>query len=144
VARRCDDTIDKNRVNSCVLRHLFLEGVEQPKKNTQNPRKCFLRHATNVTFSKFRWWRRKKKTPRGFLKTALRAVLCNDLINSGPMVLKSCFLHCTPSVCWCKAACVCKSPSLYFFSVPPLILLCEPIFLSISVPTPSTLSHSFI
>jgi len=31
VARRCDDTVDKKRVNYCVLKHLFLEGVEQPK-----------------------------------------------------------------------------------------------------------------
>ena len=28
VARRCDDTVDKKRVNSCVLKHLFLERVE--------------------------------------------------------------------------------------------------------------------
>jgi len=31
VARRCDYTVDKKRVNSCVLKHLFLEGVQQPK-----------------------------------------------------------------------------------------------------------------
>jgi len=37
VARRCDDTIDKKRVNSCVLKHLFLEGVEQPKYRQKNP-----------------------------------------------------------------------------------------------------------
>jgi len=39
VARRCDYTVDKKRVNSCVLKHLFLEGVEQPKiltKKTAN------------------------------------------------------------------------------------------------------------
>jgi len=24
MARRCDDTVDKKRVNSCVLKHLFL------------------------------------------------------------------------------------------------------------------------
>jgi len=28
MARRCDDTVDKKRVNSCVLEHLFLEEVE--------------------------------------------------------------------------------------------------------------------
>ena len=33
VARRCDDTVDKKRVNSYVLKHLFLEGVEQSKAN---------------------------------------------------------------------------------------------------------------
>ena len=31
MARRCDNTVDKKQVNSCVLKHLFLEGVEQPK-----------------------------------------------------------------------------------------------------------------
>jgi len=38
VARRCDYTVDKKRVNSCVLKHLFLEGVEQPKTLPKNPR----------------------------------------------------------------------------------------------------------
>jgi len=28
VARCCDDTVDKKRVNSCVLKHRFFEGVE--------------------------------------------------------------------------------------------------------------------
>jgi len=53
VARRCDNTVDKKRVNSCVLKHLFLEVVEQSKKWPKS-RKCFLRRATNVTFSEFR------------------------------------------------------------------------------------------
>jgi len=37
VAQRCDDTVDKKRVNSCVLKHLFLEGVEQPKLSPKTP-----------------------------------------------------------------------------------------------------------
>jgi len=37
VARRCDYTVDRKRVNSCVLKHLFLEGVEQPKISPKNP-----------------------------------------------------------------------------------------------------------
>jgi len=39
VARRCDDTvaIEKKRVNSCVLKHLFLEGDQEPKKSPKNP-----------------------------------------------------------------------------------------------------------
>jgi len=37
VARRCDCTVDKKRVNSCVLKHLFLEGVEQPKISPKKP-----------------------------------------------------------------------------------------------------------
>jgi len=37
VARRCDDTADKKRANSCVLKHLFLERVEQPKISPKKP-----------------------------------------------------------------------------------------------------------
>jgi len=37
VARRCDDTVDKKRVNSCVLKHLFLEGVEKLKISPKKP-----------------------------------------------------------------------------------------------------------
>jgi len=39
-------------VNSCVLEHFFLEGIQQP---------ILMRHATTVTFSKFGGWRRHKK-----------------------------------------------------------------------------------
>jgi len=35
--QRCDDTVEKKRVNSCVLKHLFLERVEQPKISPKNP-----------------------------------------------------------------------------------------------------------
>jgi len=37
VARCCDYTVDKKRVNSSVLKHLFLEGVEQPKMSPKKP-----------------------------------------------------------------------------------------------------------
>jgi len=37
VARRCDDTVDKKRVNSYVLKYLFLEGDEQSKISPKNP-----------------------------------------------------------------------------------------------------------
>jgi len=37
VARRCDDTVDKKRVNSCVWKLLFLEGDEQPKISPKKP-----------------------------------------------------------------------------------------------------------
>jgi len=40
MARRCDDTVDKKRMNCCSLKHLFLEGVEQPKISPKNPRKA--------------------------------------------------------------------------------------------------------
>ena len=37
MARRCDDTVDKKRVNCSVLKHLFLERVEQPKISPKKP-----------------------------------------------------------------------------------------------------------
>jgi len=83
VARRCDNTVDKKRLNSCVLEHLFWKSWAFKKI-----RKCFLQRATNVTFSIFGGWRRQKQI-------ALRAFLINILIriNSGSKILKSCFLH---------------------------------------------------
>jgi len=57
VARRCDYTVDKKRVNSCVSKHLFLEGVEQPKISPKNPgnalsdalqMSCFQKFATDA------------------------------------------------------------------------------------------------
>ena len=41
VARRCDDTVDKKRVNSWVLKLLSLEGFEQPKTLPKNPGNAF-------------------------------------------------------------------------------------------------------
>jgi len=65
VARRCDDTVDRKRVNSCVLKHLFLEIVEQPKEWPKNPE----------MLSPTRYWCdvfkiSKKKTPQtaGFME----------------------------------------------------------------------------
>ena len=58
VVRRCDDTVDKKRVNSCVLKHLFLERVEQPKISPKKPEMLSpTRHY--VVLSKFRGWRHK-------------------------------------------------------------------------------------
>ena len=39
VVRRCDDTVDKKRVNSFIpkLEHLLLEEVEQPKLSPKKP-----------------------------------------------------------------------------------------------------------
>jgi len=97
VARRCDDTIDKKRVNSCVLQHLFLEGFEQPKMSPKNPGNAFSDALLMSRFQNFAADAAKQK-PRSarFWKTALRAVLINQSIqiNSGPMILRSCFLHC--------------------------------------------------
>jgi len=74
------------------------------KKIANKTRKCFLRHATNVVFSIFRGWRRKKSSTR-FFETAPRAVLINlwnnELtirIDSGPSILRGFFLHCLHSI----------------------------------------------
>jgi len=67
VAWRYDDTVDKKRVNSCVLKQCFWRKLNI-QKFTKNPRKCFLWRATNVTFSKFPAADAAQKT------TVLRAV----------------------------------------------------------------------
>jgi len=52
VIRRCDNTVHKKRVNSCVLKYLFWRELSN-QKNLQKIRKCFLPRTTNVMFSKF-------------------------------------------------------------------------------------------
>jgi len=77
----------------CIETPLFGESWET-KNIAKKNQKCFLWRATNVMFSKL-----SKKGNRGFFETALCAVLINPLINwlirinSGPNVLRSCFLH---------------------------------------------------
>jgi len=64
--------VDKTRVNPWVN-----------KGSPQNSGKCSLRRATNITFSKFRGWRRQKKLRCACLcETVLCAVLINSLINN--------------------------------------------------------------
>jgi len=63
--------IISNRVNSCVPKHLFLEGDRQ-SKNRPKTRECSLRRATNVTFSKFRRWRHKNKLRSARFSTFVR------------------------------------------------------------------------
>jgi len=72
-AQRCDDTVGKKRVNSCVLKLLFLDRLEQPKKlpgKTGNAlsdallMSCFQIFAADAA--------KKKPASRGF----------NELINS--------------------------------------------------------------
>ena len=95
VAWRCDDTVDRKRMNSCQLKHLFGRELSNPKNRTKKL-EILSRRAANVTFSWFGGWRRPKKTAR-FFETALRAVLLDPLVqmNSGPKILRSCFLY------WC-------------------------------------------
>jgi len=85
VARRCFYTVDKKRVNSCVLKHLFLEGVEQPKTSPKNLGNA---HSDALLMSRF-------AADAAKIKNKKRAVLIYELIrnNSGPNILRSCFLH---------------------------------------------------
>jgi len=69
VARRCDNIVDKKRVNSCVLKHLFLEGVEQPKISPKNPGNAFSDALLMSRFQKIDAAARKQ--------TALRTVFKN-------------------------------------------------------------------
>jgi len=73
VARRCDNTVDKKRVNSCVLRHLFLEENEQPKISHKCPGNAVSDALLMSHFQNFAADAAKNKT-------ALRAVLINELI----------------------------------------------------------------
>jgi len=97
VARRCDDTVDKKRVNSCVLKQLFSEGVEQPKILPKKPGNALSDALLISRFQNFAADAAKKQQPSArFFKTALRAVSIYSLIriNSGPNILRSCFIHC--------------------------------------------------
>jgi len=75
--RRCDDTVDKKRVNSCVLKQLFLERVEQPKISPKEPGNALSDALLMSCFQKFAALAAKKNR---FFETALRAVLNNELI----------------------------------------------------------------
>jgi len=65
VARRCDYTVDKKRVNSCVLKHLFLEGVQPPKIWPKKPGNAL---SDALLMSCFQKITEKNRAPRGFLK----------------------------------------------------------------------------
>ena len=69
MARRCDNIIDMKRVNSCVLKHLFLEGFEQPKYRQETPEIFF----STLLMSHF-----QKFADDAANKIALRAVFNNQ------------------------------------------------------------------
>jgi len=96
VARRCDDTVDKKQVKSCVLKQLFLQGVEQPIISSKKPGNALFDALLTSRSQNFAADAAKQK-PRSerFFEIALRAVLINELIriNSGPKILRCCFLH---------------------------------------------------
>ena len=75
VARCCDYTVDKKRVKSCVIKHLFLEGVEQPKILPKKPGNVL---SDALLMSRFQNFAADDK-PRSarFLENALRAILIN-------------------------------------------------------------------
>jgi len=59
VTPHCDDTVDKKRVNSFVLKYFFWRELSnRGKQIVRKPWKCSLRRATNVTFSKICGWHR--------------------------------------------------------------------------------------
>jgi len=92
VARRCHDTVDRKRVNSCVLKHRFFEGVEQSKKYPKKPGNAF---SDALLMSRFQIsWLTPQKNKTAF-ETALREAWINSLIriNLGPKILTSCFIH---------------------------------------------------
>ena len=85
MARRCDDTIDKKQVNSCVLKYLLLEGVEQPKISPQKNENALSDALLISRFQNFAANAAKKKPSSApFHETALRAVLINQFVYSGP------------------------------------------------------------
>jgi len=62
MSRRCDYTVDKKRVNSCVLKHIFLEGVEQPKISPKKPGNALSDALLMSRFQNFAADAAKKKT----------------------------------------------------------------------------------
>jgi len=75
VVRRCDNTVVKKWVNSCVLKHLCFERVEQPKILTKPPGHA-LSHCNVFKISRLT---PQKKKPR--FETAFRAVLISSLVH---------------------------------------------------------------
>jgi len=95
VARHCDDTVNKKRVNSCVLKHLFLEGVEQSKISQKKNANAL---SDVLLMSRFQY----------FAADALQTKI-NELIriHERPNILRSCFLH------QCVRACLRVSAQFY-------------------------------
>ena len=87
MARHFADTVDKKRVNSCVLKHLFFPDVLLMSR--------FQNFAADAAI----------KNSAVFLKTTLHAVLLNKLIheliriNLGPKILRTYFFHCLGLSC---------------------------------------------
>jgi len=54
MAWRCDETVNKKRENSCVLKYLFLEGVEQQKISPKKTGNALSNALLKSRFQKFR------------------------------------------------------------------------------------------
>ena len=52
MARRCDNTVKKKQVNSCVLKHLFMEGLQLLKTLPTSPENTFSDALLMLIFSK--------------------------------------------------------------------------------------------
>jgi len=75
VARRCDNTVHKKQVNFCVLKHHFLEKVEQPKISPKKSGNALSDALLMLRFQTFAADAAKKEPHSArFSKTALRAV----------------------------------------------------------------------
>ena len=61
--------VNKERVNSCAPKHLFMRKFSNNKFN-QKPQQYSLGHAFNVKFSKFRGW------PRKYMYIYIHTYLC--------------------------------------------------------------------
>ena len=69
--------VSTQNVNSCVLKHLFLERVEQPKISPKDPRNALSDALLMSCFQKFAGGKKN----RGFFETALHAVSINELVH---------------------------------------------------------------
>jgi hypothetical protein len=84
-------------VKSCVLKHLFLERVEQPKISPKYPGNAFFDALLMSCFQNLA----ADAAAASAAKKALHAVLIDSFvnslirINSGPNILRNCFLHWT-------------------------------------------------
>jgi len=78
VARRCDDTVDKKRVNSCQLKHLFWRALRNQKYRRKIP-EMFSPTRYQLHVFKISRLAALKKTPRSWLQCVI--VCCSAACN---------------------------------------------------------------
>jgi len=85
VSHRCDDTVDKKRVHSCVLKYLFWREFSNQKNGPKNLEMLSPMRYSCHGFKISRLTPQKKKTQSaGF----------NEIVISEPKNLRNYFLHC--------------------------------------------------